>query len=256
MFRKDSATESGWKADPRGQKNTDAEYFEPSSDEEVASAREMRPAPLGEPQPQERVQRHTVEQMTESSVPVPMLDLDSPVPQLVDQLVVVLQGLDMFTPVGQGIEVPKITLEDGIQQRAVLREPLPVEQLADVPVPETVTLARGRCALGVVWYHVAARRKRSCWWMGGTSHVQWRPPGGFAASPWRYTILGAVVRRRAVPQIQEQILEVPAVRVVLERECASDSVHRQTFVVFSCATETGTHSANCAGIRDSSAVLG
>ena len=43
----------------------------------------------------------------------------------------------MSTPVEQGIEVPKITLEDGIPQRAVLREPLRVEQLADVPVPET-----------------------------------------------------------------------------------------------------------------------
>ena len=49
--------------------------------------------------------------------------------------------------------MPKITLEEGIPQRAVLREPL----LADVPVPETVILARGRCARGVVWYHVAAR---------------------------------------------------------------------------------------------------
>ena len=83
--------------------------------------------------------------------------LDVPVPQMVDQLVVVLQGPDMSTPVEQGIEVPKITLEEGILQRAVLREPLPVEQLADVPVPETVILARGRCALGVVWYHVATR---------------------------------------------------------------------------------------------------
>ena len=112
------------------------------------------------------VQRHTLEQMIESFVPVPMLDLD--VPQLVDQLVVVLQGLDMFTPVEQGIEVLKITLEDGIPQRAVLREPLPVEQLADVP---------SRCALGVVWYHVAARGERSYWWTGGTSHVRWRPAG-------------------------------------------------------------------------------
>ena len=128
---------------PRGQENADAEYFELSSEEEMASARSMRPAPLWEPRPQERIQRHTAEQMIESFVPVPMLDLDAPVPQLVDQLVVVLQGLDMFTPVEQGIEVPKITLEDWIPQRAVLREPLPVEQLADVPVPETVILARG-----------------------------------------------------------------------------------------------------------------
>ena len=108
-------------------------------------------------------------------------------PQLVDQLVVVLQGLDMFTPVEQGIEVSKITLEDGIPQRAVLREPLPVEQLADVPVPETVFLARGKCAFGVAWYPVAAwERGRSYWWIGGTSHVKWRPPVGFTASPGSY----------------------------------------------------------------------
>ena len=145
----------------------------------------MRPAPLWEPGPQEWVRRHTVEQTIESFLPVPVLDLDAPVPQLVDQLVVVLQGLDVFTPVEQGIEVPKITLADGIPLRGVLREPLPVEQLADV-------LARGKCALGVVWYHVAARggRERSYWWMDGTSHVQWRPPGGFTASPGQQTNTG------------------------------------------------------------------
>ena len=88
--------------------------------------------------PLERVQRHTVEQMGDCVPVVPLLDV--PVPQLVDQLVVVLQGLDKFTPVEQGIEVPKITLEDGTPQRAVLREQLPVEQLAEVPVPESVVM--------------------------------------------------------------------------------------------------------------------
>ena len=130
--------------------------------------------------PQERVQRRSVAQI---EVTVPLVpSLDVPVPQMVDQLVVVLQGLDMSTPVEQGIEVSKITLEEGIPQRAVLREPLTVEQLADVPVPETVILARGRCALGAVWHHVAARGERSYWWMGGSSHVQWRRPQGFTAT--------------------------------------------------------------------------
>ena len=133
--------------------------------------------------PQERVQRRSVAQIEVTVPSVPILDV--PVPQMVDQLVVVLQGLDMSTPVEQGIEVSKITLEEGIPQRAVLREPLLVEQLADVPVPETVILARGRCALGAVWYHVAARGERSYWWMGGSSHVQWRRPQGFTASPGR-----------------------------------------------------------------------
>ena len=133
----------------------------------------------------------------------------------------------MFTLVEQGIEVPKITLEDGIPQRAVLREPVPVEQLADVLVPESWSGT----------YHVAARRATGglvahpspvvscsscCLTMVGVS-----PPaqGGIQ-------ILGVVVT-----QIQEQILvgpcvhaaQVPAVRAVPERECASDSVHRQTF---------------------------
>ena len=106
----------------------------------------------------------------------------------------------MFTLVEQVIEVPKITLEDGIPQRAVLREPLPVEQLADVPVPETVILARGRCALGVDRYHTGG-------WVahpvssGASGRVSPPAQGGFQ-------ILGAVVRRTVVPHIQEQIVAV------------------------------------------------
>ena len=113
--------------------------------------------------PEERVQRHTVEQMGE--------------------LVVVLHGLDMFTLVEQEIEVPKITLRDGIPQRAVLREPLPVEQLVEVPVLESVILARGRDAAALI-----GPRPLRCgvhWWMTGTRHVQWLPPEGFTASPVR-----------------------------------------------------------------------
>ena len=134
--------------------------------------------------PQERVQRRSVAQIEVTVPSVPILDV--PVPQMVDQLVVVLQGLDMSTPVEQVIEVSKITLEEGIPQRAVLREPLLVEQLAE----ETVILARGRCALDAVWYHVAARGERSYWWMGGSSHVQWRRPQEFTASPGRKTNTG------------------------------------------------------------------
>ena len=98
---------------PRGQENADAEYFQLSSEEAVASAREMRPAPLWEPRRQERVQRHA-EQMIESFVPVPILDLDAPVPQIVEQLVGVLKVFDQSLP-EQVIEVPKITLQDGFR---------------------------------------------------------------------------------------------------------------------------------------------
>ena len=84
-----------------------------------------RPPCLGEPQ--ERIQQHTMEQMLESFVPVPMLDHDAPVPRTVDQLVGVLQILNMSTPVEQGFR--------RAQERAVPRAPQLVEQLVDVPVP-------------------------------------------------------------------------------------------------------------------------
>ena len=106
----------------------------------------------------------------------------------VDQLMVVLQVLDMFIQVDQGIEVPKIFLEHGIPQRAVVREPLLVDQLLDVPVPDNVILARGR---SVPWCEVAAPC-RGYWWITGTQHIQWLLPEGFTASPGRYTNTGRV----------------------------------------------------------------
>ena len=98
---------------PRVQNNAGAECFELSSDEEVALAREMRPAPLGEPRPQERVERHTAEQIVESFVLVPMLDLDALVPLMGEQLVGVLRFFDKFSPLAeQVIDVTTIILED------------------------------------------------------------------------------------------------------------------------------------------------
>ena len=41
--------------------------------------------------------------------------------------------------------------QDGIPQRAVLREPLPVEQLVVVLVPEAVLVARGPDFAGTEW---------------------------------------------------------------------------------------------------------
>ena len=62
---------------------------------------------------QERVQRHTVEQIVETFVPVPMLDLDVLVPQTVDQLADVFKFFDTLLPaVEQDIEVPKILRQD------------------------------------------------------------------------------------------------------------------------------------------------
>ena len=136
-----------------------------------------RPTGLVEPGgPQERVPRHTMEQFGELA---PMVQiLDAPVPQMVDQLEEVFKPFD--------IEVP----EQDIPMRALVRGVQLAEQLVDVPVPETVILARGRSALGAVWYHVASRSGQSYHWMGGSRHVQWRRPEGFTASPGRYINTG------------------------------------------------------------------
>ena len=60
--------------------------------------------PLG-PWPQQRVQRHTVEQIIGTLVPVQILDVS--VPQSVDQLVDVPKIIDTPSPVEQVIDVPK-----------------------------------------------------------------------------------------------------------------------------------------------------
>ena len=76
--------------------------------------------------PQERVQRHIVEQMADSAPVLPMLD--APVP-LVEQPVKVLKILDNSLPdVEQVIGVPKIILHQ-VPQRAVPRERQLAEQL-------------------------------------------------------------------------------------------------------------------------------
>ena len=148
----------------------------------------LRPTGLVEPPgPQERVPRHTVEQMADVT---PMVQiLDAPVPQMVEHVVDVLKIFDRGLA-EQVIEVPKVTLQDVVPQRAVLCVPQLAEQLVDMPVPESVILAHGRCDLGVNWCQIATQGGRCCWWMAGTRHVQWRRPEGFTASPGRYTNTG------------------------------------------------------------------
>ena len=76
---------------------------------------------LGEPPgPQERVQRHTVEELVDCVPVVPLLDVL--VPQMVDQMVDVLKLLDVAIP-EQVIAVPKIP-QDSIPQRAVFEPQL------------------------------------------------------------------------------------------------------------------------------------
>ena len=103
----------------------EAVFFE-WSDEDTAGS---RPASLAEPPgPHERTQRHTVEQIIEAFVRVPMLDV--PVPLMVEQLPDVLQFFATFMPVvaEQVVDVPKVIFEN-IPTRIPLREP----QLVEVP---------------------------------------------------------------------------------------------------------------------------
>ena len=146
----------------------------------------LRPAPLWEPRPQERVQRHAVEQLADDAPRVPLLDF--PVPLMVDKLEDVLKIVEPFVP-EQEIGVPKISSLSCPPLRRVLPAPQTAEQLVDMPVPESVILAHGRCDLGVKWCQIAAPG-RGYWWMAGTRHTQWHQPDGFTASPGRYKNTG------------------------------------------------------------------
>ena len=146
----------------------------------------LRPTGLVEPRgPQERIQRHTAEQMIESFVPVPMLDHDAPVPQMVDQLVDVLKFFDNSVP-EQVIDVPKIS-QDAIPQRTVLCEPQLAEQLVEVPtpLPPTELFIAG----GHEWCRVVGRTG-VYFWNVSMGYTQWRPPEGYTASPGRYRNTG------------------------------------------------------------------
>ena len=95
------------------------------------------------PQPQERVQRHTMEHIVDFVCFAPMVQiLDAPVPQMVEQLPDVMRFFDTLMPdPEQVIEVPKIFTED-VPVRAVLRDTQLVEQLVEVPtIVSSVSLA-------------------------------------------------------------------------------------------------------------------
>ena len=149
-----------------------------------------RPTGLVEPRgPQERIQRHTAEPMIESFVPVPMLDLDAPVPQTVDQLVDVLKLFDNSVP-EQVIDVPKIS-QDAIPQRTVLFEPQLAEHLVEVPTAVTFvpgnTLFNDR--LGHEWVRVDGPTG-VYFWNVSSNYTQWARPEGYTASPGWYINTG------------------------------------------------------------------
>ena len=85
-----------------------------------------RPEAFVEPRPQARVQRHTVEHITDLVRVAPMVQiLDAPVPQSGDQL-------PLMPDPEQVIEVPKILLDD-VPMRAAVRDTQLGEQLVEVP---------------------------------------------------------------------------------------------------------------------------
>ena len=88
--------------------------------------------------------------MIESFVPVPILDLDAPVPQMVEQLGgFLVKVFDQSLP-EQVIEVPKITLQEGVPHRAALRKPQLAETVGgSADDPWLRSCCRGCADLGV-----------------------------------------------------------------------------------------------------------
>ena len=101
-----------------------------------------RPEAFAEPRPQARVQRHTVEHITDLVRVAPMVQiLDAPVPQTGDQLPDILSFFGAFLPdPEQVIEVPKILLDD-VPMRAAERDTQLGEQLVEVPTNPGYALA-------------------------------------------------------------------------------------------------------------------
>ena len=104
----------------------DTEFFS-LFEEELGGS---RPDRLSEVRPQGRVQRHTVEQIVDTVLFAPSLDV--PVPQMDDQLVDVCRQLDVRIP-KQAIEVPKISSPARPCRRRVRFAEQTAEQLVEVP---------------------------------------------------------------------------------------------------------------------------
>ena len=89
-----------------------------------------RPDRLVGVRPQERDERHTVEQIVDTVLFVPSLDV--PVPQMENQLVEVCRQLDVRIP-EQVIEVPQISSPSRHCRRRVRFAEQTAEQLVEVP---------------------------------------------------------------------------------------------------------------------------
>ena len=188
--------------------------YYPMDVDDVPAASGSRPDRLSAVSgPQERVPRHTVEQIVDIVPVVPLLHV--PAPQTVDSVVEVLKILDKSLPdVEQVIEVPKI-LQHTVLQRSSLQEPQMVDQLVTVSTnPDTVLCVFTRSlappmedqlvevppivpqlvgvfagADGYVWRQLSGPTG-VYWWRVRSSHTQWAPPPGYAARPGRDTNTG------------------------------------------------------------------
>ena len=144
----------GWERDVHGQvpehptpQVACTQHFAMDVDEVPATG--SRPDRLAGVRPQERVQQHPVDQIVDTALALPILDVL--VPLMGEQLVDVLRFLDTLCLVAeQVIDVPKIPLEN-IPARRLCREPQlvevltvvsyssllqrTVEQHVDIPVP-------------------------------------------------------------------------------------------------------------------------
>ena len=137
-----------------------------------------RPASLEEPPgPQERVQRHTVEQMAEVAPKTQIFD--APVPQSGDQVVDTFKHFDISV-LEQVIEVPMISCPP-CPLRAALAATQMAEQLAEVLELEHVVVAPGLDARGLACVRAA----------GSVFIVQTHDTGwGGTTSPGRYKNTG------------------------------------------------------------------
>ena len=90
---------------------------------------DARPDRLCEVRPQDRDLRRTVDQIVDAVSGLPALDV--PVPQMVDQPLVLLAAFDVFVP-EQVIEVPKMSTPTRCP-RTVLSIPQTAEQLVEAP---------------------------------------------------------------------------------------------------------------------------
>ena len=175
------------------------EYF--SLDVEDVPAAGSRPDHLAGFRPQERVQRHAVEQIGDSAPFLPSLDV--PVSLMGEQMVEVYKLLDVAVP-EQVIDVPKISTTSLRDSRYVIRSwrnrwwkcrRRPLLSFLRRAWRTSLWKCRRSCLTSSrsrfsrVRMDTVGRRSLEntgvYWWRVGTSHTQWTSPPGYSARPGR-----------------------------------------------------------------------